>query len=73
MTKIGRNDPCSCGSGKKYKQCCMLKEQSTGPKRKFKATVLTQTKPINLMERTYGQPVVEADDLPPTPPPMKNM
>ena len=20
--KIGRNDPCSCGSGKKYKQCC---------------------------------------------------
>ena len=23
MEKIGRNDPCSCGSGKKYKQCCM--------------------------------------------------
>ena len=22
MKKIGRNDPCSCGSGKKYKQCC---------------------------------------------------
>ncbi len=22
MTKIGRNDPCPCGSGKKYKQCC---------------------------------------------------
>ena len=21
-TKIGRNDPCPCGSGKKYKQCC---------------------------------------------------
>ena len=21
-TKIGRNDPCTCGSGKKYKQCC---------------------------------------------------
>lgn len=20
--KIGRNDPCSCGSGKKYKKCC---------------------------------------------------
>ncbi len=20
--KIGRNDPCSCGSGKKYKICC---------------------------------------------------
>ncbi|MEN6403156.1 MAG: SEC-C metal-binding domain-containing protein [Armatimonadia bacterium] len=21
--KIGRNDPCPCGSGKKYKACCM--------------------------------------------------
>ncbi len=20
--KIGRNDPCSCGSGKKFKKCC---------------------------------------------------
>ncbi len=26
MTKIGRNDPCPCGSGKKYKNCCMGKE-----------------------------------------------
>ncbi len=23
--KIGRNDPCSCGSGKKYKKCCLKK------------------------------------------------
>ena len=22
--KIGRNDPCPCGSGKKYKKCCLL-------------------------------------------------
>ena len=22
MPKVGRNDPCSCGSGKKYKKCC---------------------------------------------------
>src|SRR6185437_13113496 len=22
-TKIGRNDPCPCGSGKKYKRCCI--------------------------------------------------
>jgi|GEM_PF-1141869 len=21
----GRNDPCPCGSGKKYKQCCLKK------------------------------------------------
>jgi preprotein translocase subunit SecA len=24
--KVGRNDPCPCGSGKKYKKCCLLKE-----------------------------------------------
>ncbi len=24
--KIGRNDPCPCGSGKKYKHCCLGKE-----------------------------------------------
>jgi hypothetical protein len=23
MSNIGRNDPCPCGSGKKYKKCCM--------------------------------------------------
>ena len=27
MTKIGRNDPCPCGSGKKYKKCCLEKER----------------------------------------------
>ena len=24
--RVGRNDPCPCGSGKKYKHCCMRKE-----------------------------------------------
>jgi hypothetical protein len=27
MAKIGRNDPCPCGSGKKYKKCCLPKEE----------------------------------------------
>ena len=26
--KIGRNDPCPCGSGKKFKKCCMNKDQA---------------------------------------------
>ncbi|MFO7936135.1 MAG: YchJ family protein [Kiritimatiellia bacterium] len=26
--KIGRNDPCPCGSGKKYKKCCISKDAS---------------------------------------------
>ena len=25
MKKIGRNDPCHCGSGKKFKKCCESK------------------------------------------------
>jgi len=28
--KQGRNDLCLCGSGKKYKKCCLLKEQARG-------------------------------------------
>ncbi len=24
--KVGRNDPCPCGSGKKYKKCCGLQD-----------------------------------------------
>ena len=24
--KVGRNDPCPCGSGKKYKHCCYEKD-----------------------------------------------
>lgn len=26
MSKIGRNAPCPCGSGKKYKKCCLLNQ-----------------------------------------------
>ena len=28
--KIGRNDPCPCGSGKKYKHCCMRADEPRG-------------------------------------------
>jgi tetratricopeptide (TPR) repeat protein len=28
MTKTGRNDPCPCGSGKKYKHCCLKKDEA---------------------------------------------
>ncbi|MBE0511389.1 MAG: SEC-C domain-containing protein, partial [Gammaproteobacteria bacterium] len=27
--KTGRNDPCPCGSGKKYKQCCLQADQQS--------------------------------------------
>jgi tetratricopeptide (TPR) repeat protein len=28
MSAISRNDPCPCGSGKKYKKCCLDKQES---------------------------------------------
>jgi len=29
--KTGRNEPCPCGSGKKYKKCCLGREESESP------------------------------------------
>jgi len=31
MMKIGRNDPCPCGSGKKFKKCCYGKPEGKRP------------------------------------------
>ncbi len=28
MSRVGRNDPCPCGQGKKYKKCCLPKEEA---------------------------------------------
>jgi len=36
--KIGRNDPCPCGSGKKYKKCC---EQKLGSKKSLENRVIS--------------------------------
>lgn len=50
--KVGRNDACPCGSGKKYKQCCLKKQDearktyTSSGKRKFKAKVLTPSSEI---------------------------
>jgi predicted Zn-dependent protease len=29
MAKVGRNQPCPCGSGKKYKQCCLASDEAS--------------------------------------------
>jgi hypothetical protein len=44
MSKVGRNDPCPCGSGEKYKNCCLHKKQQKQAVlggRKFTAKVLS--------------------------------
>ena len=56
--KVGRNDPCTCGSGKKYKSCCMLKDAAgKKPRGKITAKWLNQPQGPNLMERTFGQAI----------------
>ena len=50
--KIGRNDPCPCGSGKKYKQCCI--EKATVKRHKLTAKWLNAPEAPNLMEKVYG-------------------
>jgi hypothetical protein len=34
---LGRNDPCHCGSGKKYKQCCLAKDEAAARVARAKA------------------------------------
>jgi methionyl aminopeptidase len=67
-SKIGRNDPCPCGSGLKYKKCCAGKEDAVLPAdlkdvyaRKYRIRVKTP-KDIEAIRRA-GRLVVETLDL----------
>jgi tetratricopeptide (TPR) repeat protein len=33
MARIGRNDPCPCGSGQKYKRCCLPRDEAVAAER----------------------------------------
>lgn len=35
LYKTGRNEACVCGSGKKFKQCCIHKKRNFKPRRLF--------------------------------------
>src|SRR5260370_10920902 len=37
MAKPGSNDPCPCGSGNKYKKCCLAKEEAVAREQLAKA------------------------------------
>lgn len=46
-TKIGRNDPCPCGSGRKYKKCCMRKYRDARLQ-ELTRTAVKPKKPISI-------------------------
>ena len=64
--KVGRNDPCPCGSGKKYKQCCI---KLATQKKKIKAVLIKGgPKPgeamPDLVERTFGEAINQLKEKP---------
>lgn len=40
MAKIGRNDPCPCGSGRKYKHCCLNSERGIGTRTRLLVVII---------------------------------
>ena len=58
--KVGRNDPCPCGSGKKYKQCCLGKHETARQTKNLaetenlKAMQKEQEKLIKRIEKAFG-------------------
>jgi protein O-GlcNAc transferase len=43
--KLGRNDPCHCGSGKKYKLCCLLSEKTSAANIHSENTLISKAIP----------------------------
>ncbi|MFC5471570.1 SEC-C metal-binding domain-containing protein [Cohnella suwonensis] len=53
MQKLGRNDPCHCGSGLKYKKCCLSKDEASHVAR----VVQLQPKSIvDIIDREFAWP-----------------
>jgi hypothetical protein len=58
--RVGRNEPCPCGSGKKYKRCCLGKFKAAGQNNNAveaqgpKTTQKEQDKLIKCIEKAFG-------------------
>ena len=64
MAKIGRNDPCPCGSGRKFKRCCLGKQQeaSTNLTEVQQAQISLQNA-INTIQKAASQGVQKVQEL----------
>ncbi|MCK4425370.1 MAG: type I methionyl aminopeptidase [Deltaproteobacteria bacterium] len=58
--KVGRNDPCPCGSGLKYKKCCLLKK---GSKHSDLKNLYLQKHRIRLKEKEDVEGIRKAGQL----------
>jgi hypothetical protein len=51
---LGRNDPCHCGSGRKYKQCCLDKDEAEA--RAARATAAAEAPPPAATDKPRREP-----------------
>lgn len=58
MSDPGRNDPCPCGSGKKYKRCCLERER--GEERSSGGRDLSVSRAVRWLHQHHGEAVEEA-------------
>lgn len=59
----GRNDPCPCGSGKKYKQCCQTKENTANEATKNRLLESIPELFIKARQATHQKEYALAEDL----------
>ncbi len=63
MGNIGRNEQCPCGSGKKFKHCCLLKKQAgispTSPEAAFKVSLISEIRAIQKAAEEKRQKIRE--------------
>jgi len=64
MTSVGRNDPCPCGSGKKFKKCHMGREDELFPEDREEPLLEEMgTEIANMPSVAYGRSQEMLDDL----------
>ena len=52
----GRNEPCHCGSGRKYKQCCLEKDEKAASAARAEAATAVAETPEPAEETTSAKP-----------------
>lgn len=62
MAKIGRNDPCPCGSGKKYKRCCLDQDEAAEREQAFAAAAWRPTIDVDIVDSFAQFDTDDADD-----------
>lgn len=54
MAEIGRNEPCPCGSGKKYKKCCLANDQARAREREPNGALVLEPPSLGALTQRVG-------------------